>query len=1519
MPRLRSLLPLLALIFLWGPCAIAGDELPASQYSSTGESFFLLSDSSFSSNEEAKVRLEAPGRDYRRYRMEEYGGVDIRIYSIPQPIEFLRQQKNLHRIVVNPQFQGEGLSNTLAFLWDNWYGKSRRVMQRTFSFDSRSTVTESLPELKAGNAITNPTPYVQQPQFAPLKKYPLVDQFRYPLWEAKPIQPPADVKLEGSSSQFTEDQPGNVYIPLGKLKPGLYLVEALVGNYRATTMVFVSDTVALSKVSSNELLVWTAGKADGAARAAAKVMWSDGLGIIESGVTATNGAVLIKHTAPERSYVLGQDAEGGVFVSENFYYDSEIYNTKLYMFTDRPLYRSGDWVEVKMMGREFRSAMNSVALTNAPATLSVLDANGSMLQSMKVNLDGQAGGQSRFQLPDNAVSGGYELRLAYQKQTYSSTFRVASYIKPHFEISLALAKDDFKTGEEVTGDLLMLYPDGKPVKQARVEIEVRAQQLSMVGNDLQYLGQFPVQLSSSDLVSDSSGHVAIKLPAVTKPSRYLLTVTASDGAAYRVKSTKEILIERGLAEYAMTTATQFSNAGEEVTFKYHSNQPAKVKPVGYEWIRLEDRQQGQGELLADGESFSMRFEKAGNYNLTLCSKEGLILGGISHTVSGEGGKAEIGTVSIVLDKPLYQPGETAKALISFPEPVGDALLTLERDHIENVALLSNASGWITLQPLNSTQYIAQIPVTDNFAPNLTFSVLYTKNGQYSFQNAGIKVAIPQLDIVVKTDKQKYRPGDLVTVDLSTLFKGRAVPAHATVSVVDEMVYALQPEIAPTIDNFFYHPRRNNVRTSSSLSFISYDQALPGTPSAPGAANRSERRVKMLERPRREEKDTAAWQPDLVTNAQGKAQFSFRMPDSLTRWRITVRAQNSAGIVGQQKAFLRSEKPLYLKWSAPVEFRQGDKPRFGLFVFNQGEVVKGVQLVTQFATNTSSQKLTLNKGANYVALPSFGLQNGILNAQLMQNGAVQDSLSVKLSVVPSGWKVPQQADLLLQGGDNPLSLPENATEIRLQSNETFHSILRSHLDELISEPYGGVVNTASQLLPLSLVYTSLGDQDDDIKAELRQVMQNNRLRLMQLAGPQARFAWWGGADNSSALLTAYAFYADWYASQAMGITLPAEHWQGLLDIYSEQVSDMPLLHRALVLQFAQTMHLPVDTLVAGLDMAFQHINDEGEKASVNGEPSVNDSLILYAPDSDLANAVARILTDLLLQNTQIKSVESRSSRDAALRKTMESQQPLARVVVLLTGGGNTQEAASLLRSMTSEQSGMERAIIMKWLAQFLTTQPAQDIPSPGMGWIKGRTASGSSVWKWKGDSVPTSIIQPEDQTVPYNAALTWNTTTKAVKSEGVPLTVSHQLLKLIPGDEPFSYTTERVTDGNVTTDALYLDEIELVSSTDSVMRYGMVEVPLPPGTEVERTTWGINIERQGKEKGEMQLEKARNESGELSYMIPVDRLEGHAVFRHLLRFSQKGTFTLPAVRYVRTYAPGQQSVEQKPMLQTLTVE
>ena len=161
-----------------------------------------------------------------------------------------------------------------------------------------------------------------------------------------------------------------------------------------------------------------------------------------------------------------------------------------------------------------------------------------------------------------------------------------------------------------------------------------------------------------------------------------------------------------------------------------------------------------------------------------------------------------------------------------------------------------------------------------------------KDGEYVFQNQGLTVAQPTVDIAFQTNKEVYAPGERVDVQVTTRVGQKPVAATLAVGVVDEMVFALQPEIAPHIYDFFFHARRNNVRTAASQDFISYDLAMPRTKHASEPHTVNERRVKVLERPRRDDVDTAFWQPTLRTDATGTAHFSFTMPDALTRWRIT---------------------------------------------------------------------------------------------------------------------------------------------------------------------------------------------------------------------------------------------------------------------------------------------------------------------------------------------------------------------------------------------------------------------------------------------------------------------------------------------------------------------------------------------------------------------------------------------------------------------------------------------------------
>ncbi len=1500
------------------------DEVNDSGYSPIeGEQFFLLSDSSFSSEEQAKVRLEAPGRDYRRYSMEQYGGVDMRVYRLEKPLEFLKGQKNLHRILKEGNFKGEGLSNTLAFLWDHWYSKSRRVMQRVFSFEARKEVTAEVPQLKMGDSISAPTQYQVTPQFDPIPGLPLVAQFRYPLWEAKPIEPPKGVELAGSSSDFISVAPGNVYIPLGKLTPGLYLVEAMVGKYRATTVVFVSNTVAVTKIAGEELLVWTAHKTQEKPVAGTTLLWTDGLGVLKQGKTDAQGLLRLAHSSPERSFVIGEDAEGGVFVAENFYYDSEIYDTKLYAFTDRPLYRPGDWVSFKILGREFRNARDSVAPQAAPLSVVVLDANSTALQTLPLQYDPVSGAEGRFQLPENATAGGYELRLIYRDQQYSSAFRVAEYIKPHFEISLTLDKEDFKTAEPVKGVLSLVYPDGRPVADARVQISLRAQQLSMVDNELQYLGQFPVELKTADLVADGDGKIALELPAAEKPSRYLLTVFASDGAAYRVKTTKEILVERGATQFRLTTARNFTAALEPVEFTFKSERKTDIVPSQWEWIRLEDQSRETAAIEEDDAEegrFTLSFTRPGTYTVNLRDDKGMLLGAAGHAVSGDGVKAVPGTIEIVFDKHEYQVGDVAEALVTFPEPVKEALLTLERDKVEATALLSQSADWLHTDRLNDTQYRVRIPVQETFSPNVTFSVLYTRGNEYSFQNAGIRVPSPQIDVGISTDKPVYQPGETVTVDLTSTLAGSPTPTRLTISVVDEMIYALQPEIAPTIADFFYHPRRNNVRTSASLSFISYDIALPATAMPPGKGNRSDRGVKVLERPRREDVDTASWQPDLQTDAQGKARFTFTMPDSLTRWRITVRAISADGVVGQRTHFLRSEKPLYLKWSGARHFRSGDKPAFGLLAFNQGETPVKAVFSAQLDQQQETRDVELQRGVNYLPLASIQAAAGTLQAALAVENQPMDAVAVELVERGEQWLATHTQTSILSGASTPLTLSADARDVRLRLDQQPQALFLSALDDLIEYPWGCVEQTASRLLPLSLAYPVLAAESDPrVRDRLRLIIQNSRLRLVQMAGPNALFSWWGEEGGESAFLTGYAYYADWYASRALNVSLPDDHWQRVLNLYSLQAEVTPLLHRALILSFAREMGLPVETLIKGLAEALQKAGD-GE--NVDLDASGESSLAFMAPDSTVGLAAARVLTAELARRSAVSlSPEFAVTVAEADTVLAGTTLPFARGLRLYAGKADVAQTTELFRQLTPAHATFERAILLAWLRQVLQVRPdAQGtealVSAVQNGWKPVTGVAGSRAWQWNGKVPPATLDLTGAPSQPVVATLSWQGGETAATD--APVSITRKLWKLESGAEPLSYKVEPVSGNAVDSNALYLDEIVISSKAPKPLRYGLLEVPLPPGADVERTTWGLTLSGLGGTEAQP-LEKARHEPGQLSYAVPIDQLQGEMRLRHLVRFSQKGTFKLPPARYLPMYAPRHQAYEQSPAFSGLIVE
>ncbi|MDR0453849.1 MAG: alpha-2-macroglobulin family protein [Deferribacteraceae bacterium] len=1302
------------------------------------------------------------------------------------------------------------------------------------------------------------------------------------------------------------------------------------------------------KSSSNGLLVWTARRDNGKPVPNTTVNWTDGVGMLQSGTSGSDGTLTLSHLSPERSYVLGSDPEGGVFVSENFYYDSEVYNTKIYAVTDRPLYRPGDTVYVKFIGRTFQSANRSQPAASATIKLEVCDPNGAPIATRSVNFT-SAGGETSFTLPSMTQGGGYSLRFDYSGDSYSGAFRVAEYVKPHFDVNLTFDKSDYATGDAPTGRIELRYPNGKPVKNGKVSVTLRAQKLTIVEGELRYSEMFPVQLAQQELQTDDKGNATITLPSAQDPSRYSLTLFVQDSAAYRVRATHEVLIARGVTPYTLTAPRSFSQAHESTTFTLTTlagdsdmtgatgDVSKSRQPVKWEWVRLESQTKAEGTLPsrgADGSiKFPIQFDESGSYTLFVKDDKGNLLAATSHWVAGEGLEAIPGSVEIVFDRGSYRIGETAEALITFPGPVDDALLTLERDKVEAYALLSNGANWLKLARIAPAQWKASIAVSENFTPNMTFSVLYVQNGEYVFQNSGIAVSRPTIELSVKSNKPVYTPGETVTLDLVSKLNGKPQPARLTVSVVDEMVYLLQPEIAPNIVDFFYHPRRNNVRTTSSLSFITYDLALSAMRGAPGGTprgNYNERGVKVLERPRRGDVDTAAWQADILTDASGRGRMTFKMPDAMARWRITVRAISDSGIVGQRTANIVSSKPLYLKWSGPTIFRLGDSPAIDMLAFNQENTNKTVKLLVNGAGYAFNEQVTLKPGVNYLSLPRIALEPGLVDSSLLVDGKAIDKLQTSVRLYAPGWLELDELSVTLDENPKSLSLASDAQDVRVRFVEGIASQFVRVADDLLEYPYGCAEQTSSRLIPLTLAYDAIAGSDSGRNTPksatqgIETLLRNQRQRLALLAGVDGAFGWWGDATSGSAFMTAYAYYADWLASRSLGIALPAGNWERALDVYRDNGQNEPLLHRALTLWLLQQMGLPVGTPVSGVADQLTAQVSNMNRQDVQSY-ALEESLIFASPDSLRGLQTAVLLTAYTAGKANFRLSEGFGLLAAQTREELRfasNTLPLVKSLIAMTDGfSSPSDINTALEQSSASYPTVDRALTLLWLHKAMggtmgsQSKVASSLTLQDSSWERAATQTGANVWTWTGKKLPSALdvggVYPD-----ISALVTYRS--GAVQNSRLPVNIERTLYRLTPAkqandDEGITtFTAYRVKTGEVIdSSALYVDEVKLMPTGSSAMHFGLLDVALPPGASVEATSWGMHISGLGEKDGndpQPFMRAASWDMGELRYHQPLPLLDQPVMLRQLVRFSLPGTFTLPPVRYFRMYQPTQKAYE-----------
>ena len=884
------------------------------------------------------------------------------------------------------------------------------------------------------------------------------------------------------------------------------------------------------------------------------------------------------------SYVFGSDGEEGEAAA----------SLTSYVYTDRPVYRPQQKVYFKGILRELTEAGYKLPGGGA-VSVSVEGPNGARVYEQEVTLGSRGTFGGELDLPEETPLGSYTLNVQSELGAASGYFSVEEYKKPEYKVRVTVPQSFVNAGETTRFNVSASYYFGAPVARAAVKYYVYRSRYwgwwREGGDDPDEFGSDPTAEDDGaagygyddEMMLEGEGRldaqgrldVDFRVPEANPKETwdYSYSVRAEvtdasrrtlDGAAsftgVRSHTVATALPERYvyyLGDTARVKVTANDREGRPVQtgvrLTFHERRWEKVikkTEDGYEYPDYEVRER---ELHAAAVQTNERGEALYDYvagqngNITIKTtleergRPVVMEAGSLWVTDREGRFADVsyageGEVKLVADKKSYRPGEKALVSAMLPTEGGAHLLvTTELNAVLSTRLVA----------VTGRAAIIEIPIEPRHAPNVFLNVTYVRRGEMHTQE--LMLVVPardkMLDLEVIPNKKEYRPRE--TASYTVLARNGdgspAAGAEVSLGVVDESIYQIAGENVEDIRRAFYGRRYNQVQTYHSVNY--YFTGYAGTKVVNLARARRPNQLADLKaddaanpRVRKLFKDTAFWQPALVTGADGKATVKFELPDNLTTWRATARAVTADTRVGVAVSRVVERKDVIIRVAAPRFLTAGDTVTLSGIVHNYLRAEK----VTQISVEVAGAQL-LDPAQQRVTIPSLGQHRVNWRVTAPASGELRilakaltdtesDALETSLPVVPRGLKVTRAESHVLSepeaeqtlAFDLPANADPNARDLRIEVSPSVAGSLFGALDYLTSYPYGCTEQTMSSFLPNVIVAQALrGVETATVRDEggLERKVRRGLRRLYGLQHDDGGWGWWAD-DQSDAWMTAY---------------------------------------------------------------------------------------------------------------------------------------------------------------------------------------------------------------------------------------------------------------------------------------------------------------------------------------------------------------------------------------------------------------
>jgi len=368
------------------------------------------------------------------------------------------------------------------------------------------------------------------------------------------------------------------------------------------------------------------------------------------------------------------------------------------------------------------------------------------------------------------------------------------------------------------------------------------------------------------------------------------------------------------------------------------------------------------KLEAEG-TISVKPEKAGYHTLRVQTTDSMgrsVITDYTFFATGSGASLSASSIKLTPDQSQYNPGDTAHVLLESPLPSGDYLITMEREGIFTQEV----------RHFDSNVQVLDIPIARNYVPVVYLSIcsysvrtepphheygekdVDKPQGYYGVTPVYINPYIKAFSLTIDTGSEAYRPGEEATITITATKGGKPLKnAEITLMAVDRGVLDLINYHVPDPISFYYNESNFPlcVKGGDDRNYL-MDPVTYETKNLAGGDADSTGEDKIEER--KDFNPTAVFEPALITDKDGKVVCKFKLPDTLTTYRLTAFGTEGE-LLALQEDEIAVKNPINVQQVLPRRLRVRDTAEMGVILTNLDGVPHEMEVSLRFTEPDSA--------------------------------------------------------------------------------------------------------------------------------------------------------------------------------------------------------------------------------------------------------------------------------------------------------------------------------------------------------------------------------------------------------------------------------------------------------------------------------------------------------------------------------------------------------------------------------------